>query len=118
MTIGRPNQHSIFSSTVRFSLRYWRTPLSLVNGLRKAGERYTAVSAYKAAIASTSRRGQVVQDLFAGHQPSGVGREQIQQTLLQGREMQLAGGRPHAPVQDINLQLAELDERVKAMASP
>jgi len=29
-----------------------------VNGLRKAGERYTAVSAYKAAIASTSRRGQ------------------------------------------------------------
>src|SRR5438445_5666691 len=58
MTIGRPNQHSIFSSTVRFSLRYWRTPLSPVNGLRKAGERYTAVSAYKAAIASTSRRGQ------------------------------------------------------------
>ena len=54
---------------------------------------------------------QVVQDLFAGHQPSGVGREQIQQTLLEGREMQLAGARPHAPVQDIDLQLAELDDR-------
>src|SRR5437588_642993 len=52
----------------------------------------------------------VIQDLFARHQPSRVSRQQIQQTLLEGREMQLAGARPHLPVQDIDLQFTELDD--------
>lgn len=52
---------------------------------------------------------QAVEDLFASHQAARVGRQEIEQALLDRGEMEFAGSRTNATMKDIDLEPAELD---------
>src|ERR1700674_707632 len=54
---------------------------------------------------------QVVDDLVAGQKTPRVRGEQVEQILLQGREVELVSAGRHAAVENVDLQFSKLQDR-------
>src|SRR3954447_19401732 len=54
---------------------------------------------------------QRIQDLIARYKLARVGRQQVEQTLLEPRQMELGGSGTHLAVEDVDLDLAESQHR-------
>jgi hypothetical protein len=62
------------------------------------------------ALRDVIRAPQRVEDLLAGDHAPSVGRQQVEQALLQARQVQLRGSGVNAAFEDVDLELTDLDD--------
>jgi hypothetical protein len=65
------------------------------------------VPVYHVTVGQVVDAPQRVHNLISGQQASGIGCQQVEQILLQWREVQLAGPSAHPAIQNVDLQLSE-----------
>src|SRR5713226_6761340 len=69
------------------------------------------VAVHDAAFGHVVRPPQGDEDLLARDHSAGVGRQQVQQALLQRGQLLLRAASPHSAIQDVGLELAQPDHR-------